>query len=322
MILQLKNVDTNDTNSPLRKVTLSWNEHEITNSISSFCKIETAPQPVITEQIWSSTARGSESHQIFRPHGLTIDKETNDIYIADCYNKRIQVFNESGQHIKCIFNADILNPHRLLIVANSIFVTDLMNRHIYKLNKQSDEVELSEELEYVPGGLHALGEEIYVVNFSQPIIYLYDIDLYKEGQIILKSSTSTDLNNDIHFLDIRFVHKIIYVLLENYFYRFVLFDFDGNTLSCLIPSALVSKAFYFCIDSLENILISSWEDNQVLVFSKGGQLKCKIGNCIKSEPNTMVHPRGLDLMSTGILVVCDNKNSTYLHSYAYLQVCS
>ena len=308
---------TTGYDSLTQDVTLCWNEHAI-DSMSSFCKIEIKPLLNILNPTWSSAPKGSQKDQIFRPHGLTIDKETKTIYVADYFNKRIQVFDLNGGYRKSIFHPDILNHHRILSVSNFLYVTDPINKQIYKINKENYEVVLSEELEYCPGGLDVLNYRTYINDTDPPFrIFVYDTDLYKEGQIELKASTSNEAKT-VYLLDIKFAHNVIYTLFKNAPYRVSLFDLNGNVLSSLIPLSLVNKAFYFCIDDHENILISSWQDNQVLVFSKDGELKSRIGNILEGEYNSMVEPRGLDILNSGVLVICDNNQSACLYRYEYL----
>ena len=317
IISKLENPETPDFHLEVQQISLAWHEQEFKQFVSSICTIQPLPLKIIQEQQWTSAKRGSEDENIYRPHGLTVDKETNDIYIADCYNCRIQVFSSEGGHIKSFTHSDILNPHRILCTPNHLYVTDPINRQVSKFNKVSLDLILSEELEYTPGGLDVRHAVIYISNFFSLKIYLYDEEFYEDSILNLNFS-STELNEETHLLDVKISEDFLYAFLENSFYRIYTFDLKGNLLSCLIPSSMVSRTFYFCIDKQCNILVSSWEDNQVLVFSSKGKPICRIGNGKRGETNSLVHPRGLDTLSTGELIICDNKNSTCLHSYVYI----
>ena len=312
----------NDPNNPdyisqVQQVTLSLREEELRNCISSLCTVEPTPLPVLREQAWTSAKRGSDSDNIFRPHGITIDRETNEIYIADCYNSRIQVFTSEGKHKKTLKHHEVLNVHRVLCVGLSLFITDPMNKQIHKINKCNGELLVSEELEFTPGGLDVFEGVTYIADFKMLCLYRYDDELYQESKLVLKFADGAK-NQESRLLDVTFFRDCIYTLLENMNFKVNTFDLEGNLLACLIPESMVTKAFYFCVDKKENILISSWEDNQVLVFTGKGKPILRIGNSVKAENDCLVHPRGIGLLETGVLVVCDNKDSTCLHSYVYI----
>ena len=317
ILSKLEDAGTPDFYLETPQITLVWHEKQFNQFVSSICTIQPLPLKTIQEQQWTSAKRGSEVDNIYRPHGLTVDKETNDIYIADCYNSRIQVFSSEGVHKQSITHSDILNPHRILCTAKHLLVTDPINRQVSKLDKASLELILSEELEFTPGGLDVRHSVTYICNFLSLSLYLYDEELYRDSILNLKFSSS-DQNGGTHLLDVRLSEDFLYAFLENSFYRIHTFDLKGNLLSCLIPSSLVSRAFYFCVDKQCNILVSSWEDNQILVYSSKGKPTCRIGNDKKGESNSLVHPRGIDILSTGELVICDNKDSTCLHCYVYM----
>ena len=312
----------NDPNNPdyisqVRQVCVSWNDGDLRNCISSLCTVEQAPLPVIREQVWTSAKRGSDADNIFRPHGLTIDSETNEIYISDCYNSRIQVFTCEGKHSRTLKHSEIFNVHRILCAGLHLYVTDPINKHIYKINKSNGELLLSEELEFTPGGLDISNGVTYIADFKMMCLYRYDEELYQESTFVLKFAA--DANNDeTRLLDIKFFQDCIYTLLENTNFKVNTFDLEGNLIACLVPTSIVMKAFYFCVDKNQNILISSWEDNQVIVFTSKGKPILRIGNSVRADKDCLVHPRGIGLLNTGVLVVCDNKDSTCLHSYVYI----
>ncbi|KAI6657305.1 hypothetical protein LOD99_53 [Oopsacas minuta] len=317
ILSDLKDPQKPDYHLQEQEIMLSWHEQEFKQFLTSICTIEPCPIPVTPNPVWTSAKRGSENDNIFRPHGLSIDPETNEIYIADCYNSRVQVFTNEGIHRRIIKHPEILNVHRILCTHQHLYVTDPINKHVYKLNKHTDEVLYSEELEFTPGGLDVFNNTTYISDFKTISLYLYDDELYKNSTIELKLMTNEN-EEEIRLLDIKILEDSIFTLLENSFYNIHTFDYDGNVLACLIPTAMVSKTFYFCIDNWENILLSSWDDNQVLVFTNKGKPISRIGNGVKGEKNSLVHPRGIGLLNTGALVVCDNKDSTCLHSYVYI----
>ena len=84
-----------------------WNISECVSSIENVCSVcET--QDILgvhrgkKEVLWEKVQPGSERTQVIEPVGLAIEPQTDRIYIADAGNKRIQVFNNDGEHVSHI----------------------------------------------------------------------------------------------------------------------------------------------------------------------------------------------------------------------------
>ena len=251
--------------------------------------------------------KGKGMEQLYYPRGITVDKKTGNIYIADTENNCVKVFDSTGKYLfKFGDNEDEGNMDKPLSVAicgdrilisqvnHCILNYQLNGKFISKIGKYGNK-----ELEFnYPYGL--------TIDESNGNIYVSD---YQNNRIQVLSQDSrfiSQFGKDIlkHPLDVKLSKEYIFVLDES---NPCLHLFNYNH---ILQKSVISRGkgnqvinpFYFFIDQTDNIFISDYGSNSFHIFDKEFQLIHKIS----VSPNSM----GITVDKRGrVIVVCQAKNN-------------
>ena len=210
------------------------------------------------------------------PGSIAIDSVTNNIYICDVGNNRVQVFTEPLEFLFS-FSEEMNSPFGICIhlskvyvtqcVANSLSVYSTEGRYIQSVGREG-----KKELEFVlPRGVavSTVNNLIYICDFRNNRIQCLNLNLTFHSSIPAVTQprdiklTSRDVvvliggSPCIQFYD--YSHQLI---------RQTITRGEGNQV--LIP-------WYFCLDREFNILMTDYSSDRVLIFSDRGQLLHKFG---------------------------------------------
>ena len=245
---------------------------------------------------------GNGIKQLNNPFGITVDKKTGNIYIADQYNNCVKVFNSTGSYLfkfsETRLDGNLSYPRDVAIYGDRILITESCN---CILNYQLNGMFISRigregrgELEFdYPRGL-TISEwngDIYICDNNNNRVQILKEDFSFKAQF-----GKCQL---IHPRDVELSKEYIYVLdaadpclhLFNYSYilqKSVITQGDGMD---------VVNPCYFFIDRTDNVLITDRECNSVLIFNSEFLLSHKIpvSNC----------PAGVAVDNQGrVIVVC------------------
>ncbi len=105
----------------------------------------------------SSSLKFGNAGELNYPAGIAVDKEDN-IYVADMYNHRIQVFDKNGGFLFKFGQygygeSDLFLPTGISIFKDRVFVTDLVNRAVKIFDMQGNILEYYRGLGNQPGGM-------------------------------------------------------------------------------------------------------------------------------------------------------------------------
>ena len=64
---------------------------------------------------------GSQNGEFNYPDNLTVSTN-GDVYVADCFNNRIQILNSSLQHLRTLTEQRIVFPHDIKLTADEVYV--------------------------------------------------------------------------------------------------------------------------------------------------------------------------------------------------------
>ena len=242
----------------------------------------------------------------YRPYGIAIDPETNNIFICDSRNNRVQVYDERLQNIS-EFGYRMNGPFGICINQHKVYVTQLGNN---SLNEYSTEGKFLQsigcqgngELEFsFPMGVAVSVEydRIYVCEWSNNRIQCldlclnFDFNFYisRPQDIKLTSQEIIILNGE--YANIKFYHYSHQLIRE---------------ISILVNGRHVSNSGFFCLDRENNIIMTDVSAHCVLAFSSTGQLIHKFGKRGEGlgEFNC---PRGISVdYKDRIVVVSENSN--------------
>ena len=229
--------------------------------------------------------------EFYYPNSIAIDSETNNIYVCDGGNNRVQVFNESLEFL-FTFNNEMNSPDGICINLNKVYITQYYVNSLTVYSAEGKYIqsvgrEGSEELEFnCPRGVavSTVNNLIYICDYSNNRIqclnlnltfdsfipninYPRDIKLTPQDFVVLRAG-----NPCIQFYD--YSHQLI---------REIIIREEGN-------QVINPQCFY--LDREFNILITDFSANTVLIFSNRGQLLYKFGKR-GEERGDFISPTGI-----------------------------
>ena len=74
--------------------------------------------------------RGTAPGELNYPYGVAINEATNQIFVANYNNNRIEIFSETGEYLNQL--GELHNPYGIAIHENSLFVSSFWSHTISK----------------------------------------------------------------------------------------------------------------------------------------------------------------------------------------------
>ena len=256
--------------------------------------------------------KGSAPGELNWPRGVTIEQASGHIYVADRHNSRIQIFSETGECLNQFGDQHLKQPWGILIYQDSIFVTDMglhaifrfklsdltMIKQVGKEGSGNKEFNLPRQLAISPNQL------LYVPDQSNHRIQILSTDLAFQDSLRHQTMTSPE--------DVKFTNNEMFVLsfVDNPCIH--VFTLSGEKSRSLVTrggiGTQVTRAYFFCLDRLNNIVISDWSAHDIKVFSPAGDLLHKIGQ-YGHQAGMFNEPYGFAILNnTKLVCVSQNKN--------------
>ena len=248
--------------------------------------------------ILSVGGAGKTEGQFNKPWGVSVDYTTDNIYVVDQCNYRVQVFNKEGKYLSQFGTGKMEKPKCIAISKDivliseerhkSLLIYDLNGNFIRKVSKSGDGKKgLSE-----PFGI-AIDEvtgDIYVCDCTDCCVKIFTKDY----------SYKTEFGNGITFLrDIKITKNNIYLLSSKSPFLYI-FNLDLTQVNSAIVSDSISKHLNapnsFVIDGAGNFIFPSYSNDTITIFDKQGRLIHKITDSI-------FRPVGVTLDSKGRVIV-------------------
>ena len=294
----------------MKRVELKWNGNleRILNSTGSihvrgvpYYKEKANPVMVAGKQ---GKDNSSAPGEFSNPRSIAIDSVTNNIYICDAGNDRVQVFNESLEFLFS-FSEEMNSPFGICIhlskvyvtqfVANSLSVYSPEGRYIQSVGREGKKV-----LEFHwPSGVAVsnVNNLIYICDYWNNRIQCLNLDLTFHSFIPEVTQprdikpTSRDVvvltggSPCVQFYD--YSHQLI---------RQIITRGEGNQ---------VIKPCCFWLDRESNILMTDQSADRVLIFSDRGQLLHKFGKRGEGRGD-LISPTGIAVDREGRIIVASH----------------
>ena len=235
------------------------------------------------------------------PYSIAIDSETNNIYLCDGENIRIQVFNESLEFL-FTFNDQMNSPHGICINLNRVYVTQYRANFLTVYSTEGRFIESvgrrgNEELEfYCPTGV--------TVSTVKNLIYICDSWNNRIQCLNLNLTFNSFIPNVNLPRDIKLTPQDIVLLTEgNPCIRF--YDYSHQLIREIITRGEVNQVIgpcCFCLDRELNILITDFSANTVIIFSNNGELLHRLGKFGEGRGD-FVSPTGIVTDREGRVIV-------------------
>ena len=244
--------------------------------------------------------------EFYYPKSIAIDSETNNIYVCDGGNDRVQVFNESLEFL-FTFSDEMSTPISICINLNRVYVTQYSahyltvystkGRYIESVGKEGDK-----ELEFnCPRG-------VAVSTVKKNLIYICDQWNNRIQCLTLNLTFNSFIPKVTHPRDIKLTPQGIVVLTAGIIcIRF--YNYSHQLTRQLIKRGEGNQVInpqYFCLDSEFNILMTDCSADSVVIFSNSGQLLHKFGKRGEGRAD-FIFPAGIATDREGrIIVVSEN----------------
>ena len=246
------------------------------------------------------------------PRGVAINEATNQIFVANCDNSRIEIFSETGDYLNHLGRGELDSPWGIAIHENSLFVSSSCFIHTiskYSLTDFSLVKEIGREGSNNgefnnPRQLTTDSNgHVYIADCNNHRICVLDTDLHHVRNITHQSISKP--------YDLKLSHDRIYVLCFNKNPCMLVLSIEGDMLHSLISRGGgmdVLSPFFFCLDRNNNFVISDRDAHCIRVFSPAGDLLHTIGRQ-GHQQGMFCQPHGIAITPNGKLVcVSDNEN--------------
>ena len=244
---------------------------QILKGIEETDLIELLPEYVGRENpILTKCSRGDKNGQFINPLGISIDRNTNEVYVVDTSNNRIQVMSINGDYLRLFTHEYLKVPHRICLSDNEIFVTD-QEAFLLKFHRSGKFLKKAGSRGTAPGCFSDIKGLCYVCDFRIQQISIFDSQLK-----FLKRFANGEIKVPY---DITIYANSIYILsaTDNEVYCYNKDCLLQNTIKLRGQKQPMTNAFFFTIDSRGNFLISNSDPSEIRIFSPNGVLKHSLG---------------------------------------------
>ena len=255
--------------------------------------------------------KGMAPGELEWPFAVAINEATKQIFVANCVNRRIEIFSETGEYLNQLIGGQLGCPWGIAIHGNSLYVSGIISHFIskYSLTDFSLVKRVGKK-----------GSNNGEFNFPRQLttdlrgcVFIADSDNHR---ICVLDTELSHLRNITHQAisgphDVRVSHDRIYVLCPRNNPCMLVLSLEGDMLHSLISRGEgmdVLLPLFFCLDANSNFVMSDRGTHSIRVFSPAGDLLHSIGR--EGHQQGMFHePRGIAVDTNGRLVcVSCNKN--------------
>ena len=195
-------------------VKLTWKVDELKDCINRMCRCD---QQILVynedtryQLKWSKCEEGRGDNQLYRPWGIATNPMNENIYVADQWNHRVQIFSREGEWIRSVKDDEMKIPQNILFHNQSIYVQCCSA--ILKLNDFTEKKEKSKSYDFHLRGICTDNIHIYVGKWKGMNLIVLTLDLIEENRISLKTEFC---KQDTEIRDISLSQELFYILLFN-----------------------------------------------------------------------------------------------------------
>ena len=292
-------------------VTFVCDKNALLVGVSKLCKlVETVSEidyKSKTQSIISVCDKGTGNEQFNSPCGVTVDHNTGNIYVADCWNNCVKVFDNTAKYVFKFGDREgegkmsylkglVICCNKVLISqgSNHILVYQLDGKFVSRIGSSG-----SGELQFnYPFGL--------ATDESNNDIYICDSNNHRIQIISQNFQYKSQFGKDILHspLDIKLYKDSIFIIDKSNPCLHI-FNRDLVLQKSVISRGEGQQVIYprfFFIDKFCNILISDHDSNSILIFNSEFEIIHKI--------STSNRPMGITMdKEDRVIVVCQSANN-------------
>ena len=248
--------------------------------------------------------------------GLTLDESNKQIYIADCWNSRIQVISVEGEFLKRFGLGILKAPWGIAVTEVSVLITDIHINALFQFSKK--------DFKFVKM-VGTKGEEVRQLNDPRGVCTDYYRDIYVAD---CGNHRVSIFSEDLKFVKILGTSRLKYpqdvkvipnsiVVLDRSEYCVHFFSRDGGMIKSIITqgrSGVIYHPLFFCLDPAGNILITDWVDSDAKIFSPVGEVLHMLRKDGQGKWE-FVSPCGICVSEIGTIHVTSQNNNFCLQSF-------
>ena len=295
--------------------TLSEVKHDTRDLISHLGEIVEFPLnvPRYTTCHTSIIATGKEGRapgELCYPACVAIHQDTHQIFIVNCVYERVEIFSETGEYLYQLGVGQLSGPYSIASHGDSLYVS-CWDHTISKFSLSEMcrvkriEVRGSEQFNFTCQLTTDTIGLVFIADSFNDRICIHDPDLNHLRNITHKSITKP--------YDVKVSRDRMYVLCPSNNNAYIpVLTLEGEKLHSLVTCGEamdVSYPIFFCLDYLNNFVISDGSAHSIRVFSPEGKLLHTIGK-EGHQQGMFNEPTGVVITPNGRLV-CVSRNMNY-----------
>ena len=271
-------------------------EHHITQYVPHYATCHT--------RVVATGNEGRAPGELYAPYGVAIHEETHQIFVANWGNDRVEIFSETGQFFYQLGVGQLSQPRGIATHGASVYVSCTGDHTVSKFSltqlcrvrRIGGEGSNNGQF-YIPRQLttDSIGR-VFIADTGNDRICIHDPDLNH-----LRNITHQSMSRPY---DVKVSRDRLYVLCPRNNPCLLVLTLERDKLHSLITSGEgmeVLRPFYFCLDPLNNFVLSDTESHSIRVFSPEGNLLHTIGR-ERDGQGMFYFPIGVAVTPNGRLV--------------------
>ena len=261
-------------------------------------------------QIVPVARRGLAPGGLYNPWGVAINEDTNRIYVAELYYRKVLIFSETGAFMDTLSHKDMIALHGIATHRDNLYVTDTGAQTVFKFKFEADKRFVAKLGNPIFGAQRFNSPRGLSVSANGDVFiadsYYHRIQILDNSLHIQRSITHETMKSP---LDVKLTPDEVYVLCA-VSPCILVFSHAGEKIRSLVTRGdgmQIGSADFFCLDRKQNLLISDRRNNQVRIFSKEGTHLHSIG-----QPG---HELGMFNSPSGIVLTKNQKLIIVSHYY-------
>ena len=256
--------------------------------------------------------KGRAPGELYRPEGVAIHEETHQIFVMNYGLDRVEIFSESGEFISQLGVGQLSHPSGIAIHGDSLYVScdgdDTVSQfsliEMYHVRRIGGKGSNNGQFDFPQQLTTDLIGRVFIADCGNNRICIHDPDLNH-----LRNITHQYMSQPY---DVKVSRDCLYVLCPLNNPCMIVLTPEGDMLHSLTTYGEgmdVLRPYYFCLDSLNNFVLSDWKSNSICVFSPEGNLLHTIGR-EGHHPGMFSDLKGVTITPNGRLV-CVSYNKNY-----------
>ena len=258
--------------------------------------------------------KGRAPGELWLPFSVAILEETHQIFVVNTYNDRVEIFSETGEYFSQLGVGQLSLPYGIAIHGDSVYVSCLLDHTVSKFSlnetclvrriggrgSNNGQFNYPRQLTTDPIG------HLFIADDENNRICIHDPDLNYLRNIPHQSMSMSEPWGIKVSLD------RLYILCPSNNPCMHVLTLEGGKLHSLITCGEcldVIKSWFFCLDPLNNFVLSDPESHSIRVFSPEDNLLHTIGR-EGHQSGIFDLPRGVAITPNGRLV-CVSWNKNY-----------